>query len=348
MQRKYKQAGIGLVEIMVALVISSLLVVGVIQIFMSNRQAYDMQGELARLQEGGRFAFQFLGQDLRMAGYMGCSRFLDAKSNLNDSGNYKHNLNGEPLLGGYVDGGTLKGAGLLAENGLDATELGTLVDGTDVVLIRRAGEGAVEMDSPWNVGATTHVKPPHNFRDGDIIMISDCTNAHIVQVTGTKSGSSVAVVHNPNQGAEPGNSGHKIDHPYGEGAMVSHMLNLIYYVAENPDGDPALYRKVGSADGEELLAGVENFRLSYGLDIDGDGDLDTDYLTAQQIDASATRDWPQVIAVRMDVLFRGDRDTLVDTSDGQSLVFNSAVENYKDGFLRQGMSSAVTVRNRVP
>jgi Tfp pilus assembly protein PilW len=42
-----RQKGIGLVEIMVALVVSSLLVAGVVQIFISNRQAYQLQSELA-------------------------------------------------------------------------------------------------------------------------------------------------------------------------------------------------------------------------------------------------------------------------------------------------------------
>jgi type IV pilus assembly protein PilW len=72
LSRQRRQAGIGLVEIMVALVVSSLLIGGLIQIFSSNKQAYVLQDEMSRLQENGRFAFHFLMKDLRMAGYFGC------------------------------------------------------------------------------------------------------------------------------------------------------------------------------------------------------------------------------------------------------------------------------------
>ena len=64
LSRQDRQTGIGLVEIMVALVVSSLLIGGLIQIFSSNKQAYILQDEMSRLQESGRFAFHFLMKDM--------------------------------------------------------------------------------------------------------------------------------------------------------------------------------------------------------------------------------------------------------------------------------------------
>jgi len=46
---------------------------GVIQIFLSAKQAYRLQENLSRLQENGRFAMDFITKDVRMAGYAGCS-----------------------------------------------------------------------------------------------------------------------------------------------------------------------------------------------------------------------------------------------------------------------------------
>lgn len=342
-----RQRGIGLVEIMVALVVSSLLVVGVVQIFVSNRQSYDLQGELAKLQENGRFAFQFLSQDLRMAGYMGCSRTLQLRNNLNDPDEYAYNLDGEALIGLYADGnGDLQGG--VIPKGLD---LGTLTPNTDVVMLRRAGSGSVDLRPPFRDQANpanTLVLKDHDLDKGDIVVVSDCTNATIVQLSTSPGGSNTSITHNTGGGVTPGNSTKDLGHSYGQGAKVSRIMNIIYYVAAGVDGDPALFRKVGTAPGEELLGGVERFRLTYGADIDGDGDLDGAYQTAKQIDTSATVGWGNVVAVRVDMLMRGDSDTLVDTTDGQKLVFNGTVEKFTDGFLRQGMSSTVTVRNRVP
>ena len=67
-----KQAGFSLVEIMIALLIGLFLMGGILQMFSASQQTYRMQSNLARLQENGRFALDFLAHDLRMAGYWGC------------------------------------------------------------------------------------------------------------------------------------------------------------------------------------------------------------------------------------------------------------------------------------
>ncbi|MGE0082035.1 MAG: prepilin-type N-terminal cleavage/methylation domain-containing protein [Thiohalomonadaceae bacterium] len=64
-----RQKGITLVELMVAMVISLILLAGVSQIFISNRETYRIQNNLARLQENARFAIDLLRSDLSMAGF---------------------------------------------------------------------------------------------------------------------------------------------------------------------------------------------------------------------------------------------------------------------------------------
>ncbi len=67
-----KQLGFSLVEIMIALLIGLFLLGGVLQLFSATSQSYRMQSNLARLQENGRFALDFLEHDIRMAGYWSC------------------------------------------------------------------------------------------------------------------------------------------------------------------------------------------------------------------------------------------------------------------------------------
>lgn len=72
--------GVSLIELMIALAISSFLLLGLIQVFSASRTAYQLSEGLARTQENSRFAMDFLQRDLRMAGHFGCTndqaRFL--------------------------------------------------------------------------------------------------------------------------------------------------------------------------------------------------------------------------------------------------------------------------------
>lgn len=68
-----QQRGLSLIELMVAIVISSILLLGVLQLF-SNTSASDRTNTaIARVQESGRVALEIIGDDARRAGYQGCS-----------------------------------------------------------------------------------------------------------------------------------------------------------------------------------------------------------------------------------------------------------------------------------
>lgn len=64
-----RQRGISLIEIMVALLISLVLLAGFVQIFVSSKKTYQVQSNVGRLQENGRFALDVLTRNLRQAGY---------------------------------------------------------------------------------------------------------------------------------------------------------------------------------------------------------------------------------------------------------------------------------------
>lgn len=64
--------GVTLIELMIALLIGSILVLGLTQVFSASRTAYQLSQGIARNQESSRFAIDFLTRDLRMAGHTGC------------------------------------------------------------------------------------------------------------------------------------------------------------------------------------------------------------------------------------------------------------------------------------
>ena len=64
--------GFGLIELMIALVLSLIVVLGVVQIFIAAKNTYVSQGAAAVIQEDARFALSKMVQELRMVGMFGC------------------------------------------------------------------------------------------------------------------------------------------------------------------------------------------------------------------------------------------------------------------------------------
>jgi type IV pilus assembly protein PilW len=66
--------GFSLVELMVALVISSILLGGIMTLMSSSKKTYTLQSEFSSLQDNARFLIDELIYKIRMAGYRGCSQ----------------------------------------------------------------------------------------------------------------------------------------------------------------------------------------------------------------------------------------------------------------------------------
>lgn len=63
-----RQAGLTLVEIMVALTLGMIVLLAIGSIYIGSRQTYRVQEDNARLQEAGRYALEVIGRSIRQAG----------------------------------------------------------------------------------------------------------------------------------------------------------------------------------------------------------------------------------------------------------------------------------------
>jgi type IV pilus assembly protein PilW len=68
------QAGVSLVELMIAMTLGIFLMGATAQMYFSTRLTSNLNNELNRLQENGRFALELLSESIRIAGYMGPSQ----------------------------------------------------------------------------------------------------------------------------------------------------------------------------------------------------------------------------------------------------------------------------------
>ncbi|MCP5278016.1 MAG: PilW family protein [Thiobacillus sp.] len=62
------QVGLSLIELLVAMGLGLILVLGIGTVYLGSRQSYRMQEANARVQETGRFALEIIGRSLRLAG----------------------------------------------------------------------------------------------------------------------------------------------------------------------------------------------------------------------------------------------------------------------------------------
>ncbi len=69
MRQQRLQAGLSLIELMVAMALSSFLILGIVQIYIDNKRSYSFQQSQSENLEGSRYALLLLQQELSKAGY---------------------------------------------------------------------------------------------------------------------------------------------------------------------------------------------------------------------------------------------------------------------------------------
>ena len=261
-----KQLGLSLVELMVALLIGVILVLGMVQVFGASRAAYQLSEGMARTQENGRFAMDFLQRDIRMAGHFGCVND-QARRQLGDA------FNSHFTADGVLDFGySIRGYENASPAGLTLNP--TRVTGTDSIVLRfLTGNGVpvmtVDASAPaapfasvdpakWNVLQEGGVASPELFGIADCSYVDifdaasvDATNGKVVAPSGIDLG---------RYGTSPG----------GGPAMLYRADVVVYYIGLGAGGRPSLWRARVNADGsvasEELVEGVENLQFRYGMD----------------------------------------------------------------------------------
>lgn len=347
-------SGVSLVELMIALVIGLFLLLGLVQVFAASRTAYQMSEGLARVQENGRFAVDYLQRDIRMAGHFGCvndqSR-LQAVAGIVDP--FLSHINPAfPQLAygvsiqGYEATGTAPGDDLnLATPGTTTWSpalpsfLTTLTPaprpGSDVILLRYfSGEGVPVTGINSVAGLTTITVNPdpdkwkvltENGVDKPVLFgLADCTYADVFQATTVSSGTGTIEV-------KPSGLNNKdftqryTASPAGQ-TMLYRAESVAYYIALGTSGEPALYRARFNADAgagivtavpEELVEGIESMQLLYGQDehaVDALNGNITVQNTAATL-ASTETAWRRVGAVQIGLLTRSPAPSAASASD---------------------------------
>lgn len=280
--------GVSLIELMIAIAIGSLLLLGLVQVFSASRAAYNTSEGLARVQENGRFAIDYLQRDLRMAGHFGCvndqAHWVKGTGDLvNHLGTAIDALNFNLSVVGYEATGTAPGDDLEVGGGAATwapalpDEISTLnpVGGSDVIALRYLVSEGVPVESLSNVGGAgtpTEVEFPLSRTEAltsggvaapSLFAVADCSQVDVF--AGTLVGDIVradAADFTAKYGATPAAQ-----------TMLYRAESIVYYVAPGASGQPSLWRARADKSGaypaggrEELIEGIESLQFLYGRD----------------------------------------------------------------------------------
>lgn len=341
-----RMQGLSLIELMIAMLIGVILMLGLIQIFSASREAYRLSEGAGRVQENGRFAMDYLQRDLRMIGHFGCVND-QARMQTPDSLR-SHFLPGGPLdflvsvrgYDGAPTGITLNPAPI---TGSDTVVLRYLSGGGIPVTAMDVAAGTVTVDSAkWSVLTQDGVAAPQLFG------VADCAYADIFATASpVAAGPTITVpstVDLARYGVDAG----------GGPAMLHRAEAFVYYVANGASGQPSLWRARigagGAATSEELVEGIENLQFRFGLDQSADAAAPTGYI-ATQADAtgvgSVVTDWRRVGQVQVGVLAASPERASSEQAASAPLLLGQAQTVADDRRYRHVYESTIALRNRL-
>ena len=78
-----KQNGLTLIELLIAMLLGTLMILGATSMFTANKRVYKEVDYQGRLAENARFAMEMIIRDLRMTGFIGCAIQQDVSNDLN-------------------------------------------------------------------------------------------------------------------------------------------------------------------------------------------------------------------------------------------------------------------------
>lgn len=161
---KIIEQGYSLIELLIAISLSLFLSMGIITIFIYNKNSYQLTQSLNTIPGKAHLALHLLSHDIRMAGFIGCVRLIDVFT-------LKKHLSPDTCLVVWHKGYTTAKISL--------PKLAGYQKNSDVILIQFLDPNTF----PIKEAKSTHIIFAHRvrFRPKDVLLISDCQHAELIR-----------------------------------------------------------------------------------------------------------------------------------------------------------------------
>jgi len=361
-----RRTGFSLVELMISLALGVVVAAGLVQLFVDSARTYNLVSGQSRMQESARYALEFISRGARSAGHIGCAPEMDnivrglrgnwgliPEFNLtltvegfegNDDGTWTPPLTSLPRTEG--------GANLNVHTPGNGIDTNVITPGTDVVVFRTVqypGQRLMTVLQPDGDPVVSAPGGDPGFGIGDVVLVSDCEQGAMIRVTGMNvAGNQATLLHATAATGSFYENSSVIDgpvgtipftlsflgHSYGRETSVGAVRTTIFFIAPSTAVDSqgnnpsALWQKEGIGAPVELVSGVDDLEIQYGIDTTlADGILNVN----RYVDFDDVPDPGQIVAVRSTVSVSSIEAV---TDDGQQL--------------RRTFSKTILVRNAQP
>lgn len=326
------QRGLSLIELMVAMAMGLILMAGLIAVVVSSQVANRAVSNIGAMQEGGRFATDFLAQSITMADHWGgvevkevnmAPGLITAVGNCD--GAWITDL--DESVRGYEGAAAIAGVTDFPSGCIAA---GQYLAGTDILTLKYAGTSGMADD--------------HSAGDD---------NGRLYIRSRTGSGATMFV----------GNADVSGTYPIVDGWVIYPFVIETFFLSSCSningacdDGVPTLVRQTIHKNSqnatqltlEPLIENVETLQFQYGSDSDNDGSVD-------RFDSADTvPDWTEVQTVRFSLLTRSP-ETEANYTDSKSYIHDgymvsgavsTVIAAADQAFHRKQYSRVIQIRNR--
>jgi type IV pilus assembly protein PilW len=318
-KKQKNQRGMSLVELMVAMLISLFLTAGLFTMFSMSSSNVTTTSQFNQLQENGRIALAIMERDLSQLGFMGDATRLGIS------------------LGNTIVSATAVNVDCIGGGPNNASFPNAQQSHFRLLWGYEQGVGA---------GSLTCITPNNKT---DVIQIKRLIGPPAAVLTATRyyaaSNANNIVFFNGSAAA-----------PSLASSRLWEYQHHVYFIRD--DGDiPVLRRRTLSIDNgmnneEQLVEGIENMRILYGFDNNGDGTADS-YMPAQNM-TTLMWEWnnfnninQRLVALRVFLLVRSSEEDRSYINDITYKLGDKTIEPLNDNYRRKVVSTTIILKNPI-
>lgn len=319
------QKGLSLIELMIAMVLAMVIIAGIVQVFLSNRQAFSLSESMIRVQESGRFAVRYISEVIRDTGSYGCVPTIDS-----ESGNVQSRIDG------VTDLNPIQTVASTTAPVWDATTDGAAnagdFDDPDVISMLQLVSDETRITDALTV-QTLEVVDASEFDSGDYIIVTNCMVADLAEIDSV-GGNEVTV--------DTLNLRKTLYDQINKRSSIAHFRHVSFSI----DAEENLIISLNGVD-QEVVSGIENIQFQYGVDT-GEDFVPDYFADIEDIPAASVED---IVAVNISVLAvsgtedSGDAENV--TTENQTITFNGQDLPAEDQRYRSVFQSTVVLRNEL-
>lgn len=299
--------GFTITELMIALVLSTFLVGGILSVYVANVRTNRVATVMSQAQQASQISFQLLTRDAQHAGFTGCGNMISERIvnvlnvTADDWWAHWNQFGGATAyagLQGYEAGSvpTFAGSAITPVGSADAVRM-------------MYGRGVSASVVSHNLGAAPPLRINQNlpgFRANDVVIACDSKMAVIFQITnvsgtGLSHGVGVGTPGNTSNNFGFGVNGVTIAQALTPDAGTVVPLESVAWFVGVQDGVSSLYRTAligNKVVPEMVLSGVDDMQIQY---------LQVGH--ANYVDVNGVDAWADVVAIRVTLVMQNDMET---------------------------------------